>query len=98
MLDSYQKFADSAFGTDTDWFTSRGVHPQDVDEVRVAFALCIYEGGLDYADNFRVARVGDKQGTAAYHERKRQGCCGYFDSQVKCLSGRIYWIGCNYGH
>lgn len=69
------------------------VHRRDRAEVICAFAIEITHSPR--ADNFRVYPLNR---TREYYKQANKGCCGRFDSQVKCKSGRIYWIGCNYGH
>lgn len=90
-MDSYQKYARDVFGG-SNWHFRR-VSEKDMDEVKVAFALMIT--GLDRCDNFRIYPLWQKK---EYFEQQQQGCCGNIDSQIKCKSGNIYWIGCNYGH
>jgi hypothetical protein len=96
MKDSYEKFADSALGEyrrmDSDSLFDR-VKAQDVSEVRVSFALMITD--LEYNDNWRVEPISR---TKEFWEIANSGCCGSANTQVKCQSGNIYWIGCNYGH
>lgn len=98
LHDSYSKWADQVLGVDhvsgvcgTGYL--KHVHPNDIDEVKVQFALLIHD--LEYVDNFRVFPLSM---TKEYKERYNMGCCGYVDTQIKCRSGRIYWAGANYGH
>ncbi len=95
MKDSYQKFADDMFGEVNNIYTSifSRVQPQDLDEVRVAFAVKVSH--LEYADNFRIYPLAEKE---AFYKQADRGCCGSWNGQTKCLSGNIYWVGCNYGH
>lgn len=95
MKDSYQKLADDVFGTYSEKVNAvfSRVKKQDLDEVRVAFAVNIIH--LEYADNFRIYPLEQKE---EFYEQESRGCCGSWNSQYKCLSGNIYWIGCNYGH
>lgn len=53
---------------------------------------------LEYMDNLRIARIGDKAQEAAYFDARDQGCCGSVDTIKMCSSARQYRIGCNYGH
>ena len=92
MQDSYQKYANDFFGGYISPFL-KYVEQEDLDEIKVAFSVNVSH--LDCADNFRVFSLGM---TKEYEEKKGKGCCGFWDTQCKCLSGRIYWIGCNYGH
>lgn len=94
MKDSYQKFADSAFGpySNSDKLFAQ-VKTEDLDEVRCMFAVQIAH--LEYADNFRIYSLAQ---TKQFYEHAAKGCCGSWDSQYKCLSGNIYWVGCNFGH
>jgi hypothetical protein len=65
----------------------------DLDEVRVIFAINVAH--LEYADNFRIFPLNMSE---EYMAKRNLGCCGSWNIQFKCLSGNIYWIGCNYGH
>lgn len=90
-MDSYTKFADDFFKMCNN--VLQYVKQEDVEEVKVAFAVNV--AGLQYADNFRIfpySMLND------YKKVKEKGCCGFFDSSVKCVSGNIYLIGCNFGH
>lgn len=69
------------------------VHKEDKDEVMQAFVVEITHRPC--ANNFRVYPLSR---AVEYYRHANRGCCGSFNSQVKCKSGRIYWIGCNYGH
>jgi hypothetical protein len=51
----------------------------------------------DCKDNFRVARVGDRQRYHHYMKQKRRGCCGSVDTTTT-LWGTQYHVGYNYGH
>lgn len=53
--------------------------------------------GLDYADNFRYARVDNEEEMAEYDRLVQRGCCGQFDHKFE-YEGVKYIIGCNYGH
>lgn len=90
-MDSYQRFAKDVLKGYT-WHFNR-VQNQDLDEVQVAFACMISD--LEYVDNFRIYPLWMKND---YLDQRDRGCCGSADSQVKCKSGNIYLIGCNYGH
>jgi hypothetical protein len=53
----------------------------------------------DCTDNFRVARISKPSlGKKRYKHQKRNGCCGYFDTEVFGPDGHIYSLGFNYGH
>jgi hypothetical protein len=62
--------------------------------------------GLEYADNFRFAEVGNDDEMVVYMEKMRKGCCGSRDTVVhvgrELSTGYKYYrlclIGCNYGH
>lgn len=96
MKDSYQKFADDTLA----YYLFYGnacmfsiVNVEDIDEVRVNFALMISH--LEYCDNFHVypSRMSKQ-----FFKEAQTGCCGRCNLNVKCVSGNSYWIGCNYGH
>lgn len=52
---------------------------------------------LDFADNFRFAFRDNAAEVDAYEEARSRGCCGCVDAEVQ-VDGRVYWMGCNYGH
>lgn len=52
---------------------------------------------LEFADNFRFARVGVEDEEFEYSRKAEDGCCGYFDKVVE-IKGVEYKVGCNYGH
>lgn len=90
-MDSYQKYTrDMLAGYN--WHFHR-VKQQDLDEVQVSFAMMLSD--LEYTDNFRIYPLYQKQ---EFYEQAEKGCCGSINRYVKCKSGRIYLIGCNYGH
>ena len=91
MTDSYTKFAnDMLSGCD---HVFRHVRQEDLDEVKVAFALMVSD--LEYANNYRAFpdTMWDE-----YELIKRKGCCGSWNTSVRCASGKNYLIGCNFGH
>ena len=53
---------------------------------------------LEYCDNVRVADASRPNQKKAYKEQKARGCCGFVDDVQRGPDGRLYWIGCNYGH
>lgn len=63
-------------------------------------------GHLQFADNFRVAQIGDVEAMHNYLKSMRRGCCGSKDIVVSiavryCDGKTFYWthmLGCNYGH
>jgi hypothetical protein len=96
--DSYQKFAEDMFGSIEEILQNKEsifsrVKEQDLDEIVTAFSVNVAH--LDYADNFRIYPLNQRK---EFKEQADSGCCGSWNSQYKCLSGNIYWIGCNYGH
>lgn len=78
---------------------SYNVRLEDLEEVQ-NFLHDTYHNHEDYefADNLRIAWVGSRSELAQYDDIRSSGCCGYFDQELKCKSGRIYQIGFNYGH
>lgn len=48
-------------------------------------------------DNYRLCYLDDDISIAQYDEKKSEGCCGFFDRQVR-IGNRCAMIGCNYGH
>ena len=53
--------------------------------------------GEEFQDNFREAFEDDADAFRAYGYKADSGCCGSSDHRF-LIGGRIYWIGCNYGH
>lgn len=51
-----------------------------------------------YIDNWRLALVGHAESEQAYNEKRKQGCCGFYDEELKTKSGNTYKVGFNYGH
>jgi hypothetical protein len=78
---------------------SFNVRLEDLEEVQ-NFLGDTYQNddSYEFADNLRIAWVGSPEEIEHYEERRNNGCCGYFDEELKCKSGRIYQIGFNYGH
>lgn len=91
-MDSYQKFAMDELGPKESGLFQH-VKKEDLDEVWVRFALAV--NGVMYADNFRVFPLDMRK---KYDELRRRGCCGFWDTEYKCVSGNVYLMGCNYGH
>ena len=91
-MDSYQKALQTVFGS-LDSYILRNVPCRDREEVGIALMLAWQ--GCEYVDNCRVFPIRQ---TKEHFAVRDKGCCGSFDSQVKCQSGNVYWIGFNYGH
>lgn len=66
-----------------------------VDQARSFFFNDIEE--LDCADNFRFAFADNAADAEEYESIRNDGCCGFVDMSVE-VDGRVYWMGCNYGH
>ena len=50
-------------------------------------------------DNFRVAELGTPYEFHVYKYIENEGCCGFEDREITHEpSGRVFKIGCNYGH
>ena len=91
-LDSFEKYASDFFALYGSG-TLRNVHPDDAAQVKVAFSIQVSH--LDNPDNFRIYPIRERE---AFYAQAARGCCGEWNSQVRCSSGRTYWVGCNYGH
>lgn len=91
-MDSFDKYARDFYAGGGGGAFGR-VHPEDLEQVKVAFAIQVSH--LAGADNFRIYPLRDRD---AFYAQAARGCCGEWNSQIKCRSGRIYWVGCNYGH
>lgn len=67
-------------------------------EVYSRLRQAITDNDLEYADNFRFTPVDDPVGMAEFDEMAAAGCCGSWESSVADSSGRVWKVGCNYGH
>lgn len=67
-------------------------------EVRDQLTELIEFEELECADNYRFALDSDKDQVDAYYDQRERGCCGYADYQVQDNQGRVWLVGCNYGH
>lgn len=56
------------------------------------------QGDYDFADNFRIATVGNTEEEQAYEEAQADGCCGFFDTVFTLPDGTQFKWGFNYGH
>lgn len=90
-MDSFDRYAEDFFAGVKPVLDR--VHPDDLNQVMVDFA--IHVSRLDNADNFRIY---PRRAGGDFYAQASRGCCGSWDSQIRCQSGRIYWVGCNYGH
>lgn len=54
--------------------------------------------GEDCIDNLRIAAIDDILQVEAYEHARDRGCCGSYDGEVKAPDGKMYMVGCNYGH
>lgn len=68
-------------------------YPKALEELHYQIA----RNDLEYADNFRVAVVGNHDQMDYYEDKRARGCCGLFDIRVT-IDGIKFDIGCNYGH
>ncbi len=48
-------------------------------------------------DNYRSAYADDATAVAEYDAAREDGCCGSSD-MAYLIAGRLFFIGCNYGH
>ena len=53
---------------------------------------------MECADNFRFALADDDSAVQVYEELCDRGCCGSYDNTTNDDQGRLWLIGCNYGH
>ena len=51
----------------------------------------------EYADNLRIAKVGNEDEVKKYIDQLYNGCCGSYD-EMKLIDHDIFLIGFNYGH
>ena len=68
-----------------------------VEQARSWFFAEIEREDLDFVDNVRFAFADDAKEADEYEAARNDGCCGFVDMEVK-VDGRVYWMGCNYGH
>lgn len=54
--------------------------------------------GRDYADNFRVGRLGHSTSMRRFAKQKGKGCCGSVEQVLTGPDGHRYVLGFNYGH
>jgi hypothetical protein len=69
-----------------------------VDWANNEFRKIIETEDLEYVDNYRVADIKKSSQVRRYKKQKENGCCGYFDTKLTGPDGRVYLLGCNYGH
>lgn len=48
-------------------------------------------------DNWRYARADNADEVAAFEDAERDGCCGFFNTEIEC-DGTTIMLGFNYGH
>lgn len=72
-----------------------GTIPRDVYQ---ALQNAIETRDLEYADNFRFAPEDDPEGLNQFETISDNGCCGSFLMKFTDSEGRVWLIGCNYGH
>ena len=53
---------------------------------------------LEYADNFRAARLLNQKEVEEYNRALKIGCCGFQGAIVEGDEGEFWLVGCNYGH
>ncbi len=70
---------------------------QEMSACREALNEAIEREGLDCADNFRFARVGNEEEEFAFNRAAENGCCVAFNQKLM-IGDAEYLIGCNYGH
>jgi len=95
-MDSYDKYASDFIKCYEYFDIFSEVKEEDLLEVAFAFGSALGTN-TDCEDNFRVF-PNTKSGKKKYNEVKKQGCCGFFDSMIRCSSGNVYLYGFNYGH
>lgn len=52
---------------------------------------------FEYADNLRIAEVGNCVEMNEYEEKRRRGCCGFHDAVIH-TKNRVFMVGFNFGH
>lgn len=71
------------------------IFPEDVASIQSIIDHEIED--LECVDNVRVALKSDSESVKRYEEAASRGCCGSFNKEFD-INGKIYLIGCNYGH
>jgi hypothetical protein len=78
---------------------SFNVRLEDLEEVQELLHNTYHNHrNYEFADNLRIAWVGSPEQMDEFESRQRHGCCGCFEQELICKSGRTYLIGFNYGH
>jgi len=93
--DSYEKYAIDKIGYLLDDEMMQAIPMEDRLEILVALSIAMLD--TEYEDNFRIF-PNTYNGHKQYTKIKNEGCCGFFDSQMRCKSGKSYLYGFNYGH
>ena len=70
-------------------------YPEDANELGHQIEEKVQEIQADYADSYRVYRVGDRQGMKKFMAGR--SCCGCHEWSV-VIGPRTYYLGFNYGH
>lgn len=99
-MDSYEKMVVNYWGLDTpdlvktvsEGLLSR-VFVEDKAEVLTKFTIGLLS--LDNPYNFRIFPHDQRE---EFYEVADKGCCGSWNETMKCSSGNMYRLGCNYGH
>ncbi len=89
-MDSYQQFA-MDFWKNKNLNVFKTVAEDDVDDVMINFAVAV--SGFNNTRNFRVFPVEQKE---EFDEARAIAKGRVWDSQIKCKSGQIYWVGCHH--
>lgn len=71
------------------------IFPEDAEKIHKIIDSEIKD--LDCVDNVRVALSSNEESVKMYEKARKDGCCGSFDKEF-VINGKIYLIGCNYGH
>lgn len=96
-MDSFEKMAVSMFGGSKLFGYLNKAYPDDALEIMVELARATVQDNKEFVDNYRV-NPDTPEGEKNHRKMQRKGCCGYFDTAIKCTSGNKYLIGFNYGH
>lgn len=76
---------------------TRGWTPAQLEALQTHIESLDIENIFEFADNFRIARVGNWTEEKEYDDAKAGGCCGFHDVEIECPDGNIMY-GFNYGH
>lgn len=67
-------------------------------DVREALDSLIEDEGLECTDNLRFSPDDDEEGMDEFDAIEAAGCCGSMNTKYTDITGRVWSVGCNFGH